>query len=425
MIRGIMKTKLKATLRRSVSAFRQIVQSELRGWEIERLAREMKVPARKFSCTSQTLLLMLGQFLHLFSLNELVDVSRIHAAELFRVRGVTPARLNTFSHANRTRDPALIERFFWDTYRRMCEATPGFVGGRRKGPLARFKDRRIFAIDSTTIQLAYWCITWASHRQRKAAVKLHMVADVPSRLPHFCVVGAARRHDSRTEDELLASLGAGDVGILDRAYNNFAALHRFHARGGFFVVRAKSGMRADTVSSVPDDRLRGNIMADETIRLTGRRMAEAYPDALRRVTAMVEVNGKMQKMTFLTNNLGWAASTVAELYRARWEVELLFRELKQTLQLRDFFGENENAVKWQIWAALLTHLVLRHLKFMSGANCSYTRFAGIVRAIVWLKKDWLAILRGYGIAPPLETGGEAEGMPYLPGFEKMFIRSMG
>ena len=88
------------------------------------------------------------------------------------------------------------------------------------------------------------------------------------------------------------------------------------------------------------------------------------------------------------------------MYKARWEVELLFKELKQTLQLQDFYGENENAVEWQIWAALLTHLVLRWLKYKSGAACSYSRFAAHVRAIVWLKKDAMAILRSYGIAPP-------------------------
>ena len=98
---------------------------------------------------------------------------------------------------------------------------------------------------------------------------------------------------------------------------------------------------------------------------------------------------------------------------------------EQTLQLQDFYGENENAVEWQIWAALLTHLVLRWLKYKSGAACSYSRFAALVRAIVWLKKDAMAILRSYGIAPPPDPGGIASGMPYLPGFEKMFLKSVG
>lgn len=130
-------------------------------------------------------------------------------------------------------------------------------------------------------------------------------------------------------------------------------------------------------------------------------------------------------MVFLTNNTEWAAATVADLYKARWEVELLFKELKQTLQLQDFYGENENAVQWQIWAALLTHLVLRWLKYKSAAVCSYSRFAALVRAIVWLKKDAMSILRSYGIAPPPDSGVVASGMPYLPGFEKLFLKAVG
>ena len=146
---------------------------------------------------------------------------------------------------------------------------------------------------------------------------------------------------------------------------------------------------------------------------------------MRRITAHVLVNGQWRDMVFLTNNFSWAASTVADLYKARWEVELLFKELKQTLQLQDFYGENEKAVEWQIWAALLTHLLLRYLKYKSGAMCSYSRFAAIVRAIVWLKKDAMEILKSYGIAPPPNIGDVATGMPYLPGFEKVFLKSVG
>ena len=118
-------------------------------------------------------------------------------------------------------------------------------------------------------------------------------------------------------------------------------------------------------------------------------------------------------------------ATIAALYKARWEVELLFKDLKQTLQLQDFYGENENAVKWQIWAALLTHLLLRFLKFKAKANCSYTRFVGFVRAVVWLKKDLMSVLRAYGIAPGENQGDTLENMPYLLGFEKYFAAAVG
>lgn len=395
------------------------------GWKIEQIAAGEKVKARKFSYSSQVYLLMLSQFLRLFSLNEIVDVSKIYAPELSRLRGITPANLNTFSNANRTRDPKVMQSFFWEVYDTFRRQDGGFVRGRHHGRLTRFNLRGICAIDSSTIQLAYWCIDWAKHRQRKAAVKIHMVANVANRLPYFCVFGRAKDHDSKMEDELFNSLKEGDIGIADRAYNHFKALHRQSLRGVFFVVREKSGMKYRVVRRVAKKDLGENIISDETIMLTGQRTSKEYPCAMRRVVARVKVDGKWRMMVFLTNNFEWAASTIAELYKARWEVELLFKELKQTLQLQDFYGENENAVAWQIWAAQLTHLVLRWLKYKSGAACSYSRFAALVRAIVWLKKDAMAILRSYGIAPPPDPGGVASGMPYLPGFEKMFLKSVG
>ena len=136
-------------------------------------------------------------------------------------------------------------------------------------------------------------------------------------------------------------------------------------------------MRYRVVKRVAKKDLGENILSDETIQLTGQRTSKEYPDAMRRVKARVKVDGKWRTMVFLTNNFEWSASTIAELYKARWEVELLFKELKQTLQLQDFYGENANAVEWQIWAALLTHLVLRWLKYKSGAACSYSRFAAL------------------------------------------------
>lgn len=419
-----MATRSSATRKRMISCFAQIINRYVPGYEISRLSAGAKIKARRLSYDSQIYLLMLGQFLHVFSLNELVDISKIYAKSLSRIRGITPANLNTFSHANRTREPEIIEKFFWFVYESFRLRNPAFIRGRHHGRLARFKMRGIYAIDSTTITLAYWCIKWAKHRQKKAAVKVHMVADVASRLPHFCVYGKANEHDSKKEETLFESLSAGDIGILDRAYNNFETLYKQTERGVIFVVREKEAMLHEVVSSKPEE-LGANILSDETIRLTGAGTAKSYPKELRRVSAHVEIDGKWRDMVFLTNNFEWAGSTIAELYKARWQVEILFKELKQTLQLRDFLGENEKAVRWQIWAALLTHLVLRYLKFESKANCSYSRFVAFMRAVVWLKADLDDVLRSYGIAPPLDTGPNPDKTPYLPGFENFGRRAMG
>ena len=203
--------KPKATRRRMISCFAQIVQEHIPSWKIEEIASGEKVKARKFSYSSQVYLLMLSQFLHLFSLNEIVDLSKIYAREHSRIRGIKPASLNTFSNANRTRSPMVMQSFFWTVCDMFRKDDPDFVRGRHHGRLSKFSLRGIYAIDSTTIQLAYWCIDWAKHRQKKAAVKVHMVANVANRLPHFCVFGKARDHDSKMEDELFNSLKEGGI----------------------------------------------------------------------------------------------------------------------------------------------------------------------------------------------------------------------
>ena len=166
-----------------VSCYAQIINDYVLGYKIPELVKHEKIKARKLSYDSQVYLLMLGQFLHVFSLNELVDISKIHAKELSRIRGISPANLNTFSNANRTRNPSVMEKFFWMMYDHFKSQNETFIKAKHKGELSRFKLRNIYAIDSTTIKLAYWCIKWAKHRQRKAAVKVHMVANVASSLP--------------------------------------------------------------------------------------------------------------------------------------------------------------------------------------------------------------------------------------------------
>ena len=248
-----------------------------------------------------------------------------------------------------------------------------------------------------------------------------MVANVANMLPRFAVVGKASEHDSRREEELFASLLPGDVGVLDRAYSNFPVLYRQTLRGVFFVIREKEPTKYRVVKRAPRKDLPKGIISDETIRLTGTTTGADYPRTLRRVKALVEVKGEMREMAFCTNNFEWSASTVAGLYRARWAVELLFKELKQTLQLQSFFGENQNAVEWQIWAAMLTHLVLRYIKWKNKVVSSYTRFAAIIKNTIWLKRSLEAVINFYCIAPSQSRPPPDETMPYLPGFERLAI----
>ena len=421
-----MKTTITTTKssRRSLAVAIQIFQLIPPGL-IDGIAEEEGAEVRSFTCSNQVMLLMFGQLSGAFSLNEICDASEVHRKKLSHFRGMQPAHRNTFSHANRTRTPAVAERLFWAMKKRLESVAPRFMHPRHKGHLARFRYRSIFAIDSTTIQLSAKSIDWARHRRQKAAAKLHMRCDVASRLPSFACVTPAKPADNREMEHLCLDLKADNIAIFDRAYNDFGALGRLDARGIFFVVREKELMQYAVKRRVPKRMRPLNVLSDETIVLTGVQTSSKYPVPLRRVRVRVDMDGDLREMVFLTNNMQWSAMTIAELYLARWQVELLFKELKQTLQLRDFYGENASAVAWQIWTALLTHMLLRHLAFCSSWHASYTRFAGVIRAALWERQDLMTLLRFYGTAtPPPATAWNAK-VPCLPGLERYAARSMG
>ena len=403
------------------TVFRQVCNL-IPGHMIPVLAREHEIDARGFSETSHVVSLIYGHVSHALSLNEVCDALSVHEPEFLRIRGATAPARNTFSNANRTREPALAENLYWRMLSHLQTLCPGFTDyGKHSGFIFRLK-REIFAMDSTTLQLTLASIDWARHRRRKAAAKCHMRLNIGSFLPAFAVVEDAAHHDCVRADVLCAGLGTGDVLLADRAYVDLPFLTRLNARGVFFVLRPKRNMLFTTVKKLP---CKGNILQDELVRPAGVTTAKDYPGLLRMVTALVEVDGVEREMTFITNNTVWSARTIAELYRARWAIESFFKELKQTLQLRDFVGTNEKAVKWQVWIGLLTHLLLRFLRHISGWRHSFSRCAGIVRSALWVKTDLGELLRRYGTADGPHRPVVCDKEPFLPGFEAFSSSPVG
>jgi len=379
------------------------------------LTREHGIDARRFSGASHVFSLIYGHTAHALSLNDICDALSVHGAEFLRVRDAAPPKRNTFSNANRTRDPAMAEALYWQMLAHLQGICPGFAEyGKHAGFIFRLK-RDIFAMDSTTLQLTLASIDWARHRRRKAAAKCHMRLNIGTFLPTFAVVEDAAHHDSVRAGALCADMVAGDVLLADRAYVDLPFLSGLDARGVFFVLRPKRNMLFETVKKLP---CKGKVLRDELLRPAGVRTSKAYPGLLRMVTALVEVDGVEREMTFVTNNTAWSARTITELYRSRWAIELFFKELKQTLQLADFVGYNEKAVKWQVWTGLLAHLLLRFLKHVSKWGLSFSRLAGTVRSAVWMKIDLLDALRKYGTAgSPCRPVTVAEHL-YFKGFER-------
>jgi len=364
---------------------------------VAKLARETGCAqkARTFTPWSHVVTLLYAQLAHALSLNDVCDALSFVTGRLAAIRGAKAPSRNGFSHANRARDPELARRLFWATLEHLQTLAPGF--GRRQQRRYGFRFKRlIHLVDSTTLTLVANCIDWARHRRRKAAAKCHVRLDWGSLLPRFVVVASAGEGDdgARTP-ELCAGVKAGEIVVFDKAYVVFCHLYALHARGLLWVTRAKEKMRYRVRESRP---VAGRILRDEIVELTLWKTHRAYPESLRRVVALVEVDGVEKEMVFITNQLDWAASSVADLYRCRWQIEVFFKQIKQTLQLADFLGHNENAVRWQVWTALLLYVLLRFVAWAHRWAGSFSRLFTLLRATLWMAHDLAALLERYGTA---------------------------
>ena len=381
------------------------------------LARATKVDqkARTFSPWSHIVALLYAQLTHAIGLNDVCDALRLHSGPLSALRGATAPTRNNLSHANKHRDASLAEQLFWSVLAHLKDLHPRFAGSRKgKGLLYRFK-RTIHAVDSTTIQLVASCMDWAKHRRRKAAAKCHLRLDLQSFLPAFAIIDTAKHHDNKRAREVCAGLRAGEIVLFDKAYVDFSHLLDLLRRGIFWVTRAKDNLQCRVVKR-RQWRHNGHILRDDLIVLTTEKSRGQYPEVLRRVVALVALDGVWVEMTFLTNNQDWSAQTIADLYRCRWQIEVFFKQIKQTLQLADFLGQSANAVRWQVWRALLVYVLLRFLACATQWEHSFTRLWALVRTALWRKLDALALLQSYGTAGgSFRMLGQPEAA-YLPGF---------
>lgn len=253
----------------------------------------------------------------------------------------------------------------------------------------------IHVVDSTTIQLVARCLDWAKHRRCMAAAKCHLRLNPQSFLPHFAIVGTAGEHDNVRGRELCAGVRAGEIVIFDKAYMDFRHLADLAMREVFWVTRAKENLQYRVCRKLQRGRV-GDILADDLIELTSPPSRKAYPNGMRRVVALVKVDGQVREMVLLTNRLDWSPQTIADLYRCHWSIEVFFKELKQTLQLADFLGQNANAVRWQVWTALLLYLLLRFCVFLSRRTHSFTRLLTLIRSALWQKLELRSLLEVYG-----------------------------
>ena len=370
--------------------------------------------ARSFSPWSHVVAMLHVQLAHSLSLNDVADTLRNHSGVLTTIRRATPPSRNGLSHANRVRDPDMAQALFWEVLSHIQNKHPNFGHGHKYSGLPQRFKRAIYAIDSTTIQLVANCIDWAKHRRRKAAAKCHMQLNLQTFLPQFAIVKEASTHDSTEAYRLCQNLKDGEIAVFDKAYVAFPHLADLNERGVFWITRAKDNMTYRVVKQQSSPK--GDVISDVLIELETPKSQKAYPQRLRLVTAHVEINGVKKTMAFITNNTRWAPSSICDLYKCRWGVEVFFKQIKQTLQRSDFLGHSRNAILWQVWMALLAYILIRFIGHLGQWKGAFSRLFTLLRGVLFGRWDAFDIMSLCGTArgSPRMIGSPQQA--YLPGF---------
>jgi Domain of unknown function (DUF4372)/Transposase DDE domain len=298
---------------------------------------------KHFTCWNQLLAMMFGQLSNRVSLRDLIVALDAHRTKCYHLGVGKQVTKTTLARANQDRDCRIFEDF---AYHMIAEA-------QRKRATDIFKlGGNVYAFDSTTIDLCLSVFWWAKFRKKKGGVKAHVLYDVEAQVPKFFHITNASVHDSKVMREI--PIESGSYYIFDRAYNNFKELYRIHQAGGYFVVRAKKNLQYETVSW--KRRLPKNVMSDSTIRLTIYKSSKDYPTTLRRVVYWDDE--QKREFVFLSNATHITSLQVADLYKNRWQVELFFKWLKQHLKIKKFWGTTENAVRIQIYCAIIAYCLV-------------------------------------------------------------------
>jgi IS4 transposase len=256
------------------------------------------------------------------------------------------------------------------------------------------------SLDSSVIELCLSMYDWAKFQRTKGAVKLHLLLDHDGYLPAFAVLTTGKVHDVRIAQTL--KFQPGTIVVEDRGYVDYQLFASWIAQGVYFVTRMKTHAVYEVIESRPIAPRHRHILSDQVIVLSSAHAQERCPHPLRRIEVWNEE--KQQTLVFLTNHFELSAATIAAIYKDRWSVELFFKAIKQNLKLKTFVGTSPNAVKTQIWTALIAMLILRFLQLKSRFGWSLSNLVALLRMNLFTHRDlWAWIDNPFGTPP--DSGG--------------------
>jgi len=328
---------------------------------------------KSFSCWDQFLCMSFAQLTYRESLRDIEACLRANQTKLYHMGIRGRVSRNTLANANSVRD----WRIYADFAHLLIQQARTLYRDEEFGLALQ---QTVYALDATTIDLCLSLFPWAYFRKRKGAVKLHTLLDLRGNIPTVIIITQGLIHDVNILDQLTFEPGA--FYLMDRAYLDFARLHRLHLGSAFFVTRARKRFDCRRLYSAPVDRTTG-IICDQIVSLTNFYPRKGYPDKLRRIRYFDSAQDR--RLIFLTNNFTLPPLTIAQLYRSRWQVELFFKWIKQHLRIKKFYGTSENALKTQIWIAVSIYVLVAIVKKQLQLEGSLYRILQILSVTLFEK----------------------------------------
>jgi hypothetical protein len=367
----------------NITLFSQII-SKLDSSKFKKLVKLGKTDKHQkgFDSWSHLVSMLFCQFAKSQSLRDISNGLRSATGNLNHLGMLKAPSKSTLSYQNKNRN--------WELFRDYYYVLLESLGQQAQMKRTKFRIKsKILLLDATTISLCLSLFDWAKYKTKKGAVKMHTLLDYDGHLPTYVNITDGKTADNKGAYDI--PLSKGSVIVADRFYNDFALLNVWDSNQVHFVVRHKSNMKFNTIKELmlPEQRHQ-HVLKDEIIELTGNKTKEKYPEKLRRVALWDDKN--QQTIEVITNQMSWTANTITELYKARWEVEIFFRDIKQQLHIKSFIGTTRNAVMIQIWTALITILILKALKAQAKHPWYLSNLVAFIRLNLFVKVDlhkWL------------------------------------
>lgn len=372
---------------RYASVFSQIL-SLISRHEFAGHVRDLKADrhSKGFCCWDQFVAMLFCQLAQAESLREICQGLQCCLGKLQHLGLREAPKRSTLSYANAHRSFEVYERTFYDLLERCRQIAP-----RKK---FRFRNK-LLTLDATVIDLCASIFDWARFVRTKGAVKLHLLLDHDGYLPTFASITEGRVHEVNIAHTL--SFPTGSIIAIDLGYYDFKLFNTWTNQGVWFVTRLKKNADYHVVEERPVPKT-GNIISDELIRFAGSQSAKKYPHELRRVE--VWNPEKLETIVLLTNHLKFGPTTIAKIFRDRWAIEIFFKALKQNLKVKTFVGTSANALRIQIWTALITMLLLKYLKFKSRFKWALSNLVALVRWNLFTYRDLWVWLDNPDATPP-------------------------